>query len=147
MNQSVNEDLPSWICCQIGAREHYAIPRALHQQQKLSCLITDTWVQENSFIRLFKQKSLNDRFHHELSQANIYAFNSSIIRFEIIQKIRNQDNWAKIIARNYWFQRQAIKQLLRIAPQFRQPPILFAYSYAALEIFKFAKKQGWLTVL
>ena len=25
-----NEELMKWICCQFGAREHYAIPRALN---------------------------------------------------------------------------------------------------------------------
>ena len=30
-----------WICCQIGAREHYAVPRALHQQGMLAGLVTD----------------------------------------------------------------------------------------------------------
>src|ERR1019366_2097608 len=32
---------PSWVCCQIGAREHYAVARALHQQGMLAGLITD----------------------------------------------------------------------------------------------------------
>jgi len=30
-----------WICCQIGAREHYAVPRALHEQGLLAGLVTD----------------------------------------------------------------------------------------------------------
>ncbi len=144
MKQPVGQN---WICCQIGAREHYAIPRALQQQQILSCLITDAWVGDRSYLKFFNQKNLNDRFHRDLSQAKIYAFNNSIIRFEIAQKILAQNNWQKIIARNNWFQHHAIQKLLQIAPQFDQKPILFAYSYAALELFKFAKNRGWLTVL
>ena len=30
-----------WICAQIGAREHYAIPRSLHQTGRLAALVTD----------------------------------------------------------------------------------------------------------
>ena len=32
-----------WICSQIGAREHYAVPRALHKSGRLSALYTDFW--------------------------------------------------------------------------------------------------------
>ena len=32
-----------WICCQLGAREHYAIPRALLPRGERDCLITDSW--------------------------------------------------------------------------------------------------------
>ena len=34
---------PSWICCQVGAREHYAVPRALHRAGALHALVTDAW--------------------------------------------------------------------------------------------------------
>lgn len=33
----------NWICSQIGAREHYAVPRALHQMGRLGALYTDFW--------------------------------------------------------------------------------------------------------
>jgi glycosyltransferase involved in cell wall biosynthesis len=33
----------NWICCQIGAREHYAVARALHQGKRLASLYTDFW--------------------------------------------------------------------------------------------------------
>jgi glycosyltransferase involved in cell wall biosynthesis len=31
----------TWVCAQIGAREHYAIPRALHRSGRLAALVTD----------------------------------------------------------------------------------------------------------
>jgi hypothetical protein len=33
-----------WICCQLGAREHYGIPRALFGNGMLECLLTDAVV-------------------------------------------------------------------------------------------------------
>src|SRR5262245_27619069 len=39
-----------WICCHLGAREHYAIPRALFSRGLLDCLITDAWVPVSSFL-------------------------------------------------------------------------------------------------
>ena len=139
--------MSNWICCQIGAREHYAIPRALNQDGKLACLITDAWVGARSPFKIFPQKGLSERFHPALTEAQVYAFNTSLIGFEITQKIQKHFGWAQIIARNRWFQDQAIRKLTELAPQFNTPPILFSYSYAALNIFRFAKKQGWKTVL
>ena len=39
-----------WICCQLGAREHYAIPRALSRLGTLDWLITDAWVPPSSIL-------------------------------------------------------------------------------------------------
>ncbi|MES2568820.1 MAG: glycosyltransferase, partial [Verrucomicrobiota bacterium] len=54
-----------------------------------------------------------------------------------------------MMARNFWFQRRAIPALQLLAESNRLPerPVVFAYSYAALEIFRFAKSCGWTTVL
>jgi glycosyltransferase involved in cell wall biosynthesis len=35
--------VPQWFCAQIGAREHYAVARALHQTGRLTTLYTDFW--------------------------------------------------------------------------------------------------------
>jgi glycosyltransferase involved in cell wall biosynthesis len=142
--------MSNWICCQIGAREHYAIPRALHTNGQLAHLITDAWVTPESpfgFLPFLPTKALKERFHPELKQASVYAFNLSLIQFEISQKLTKNSGWEKTIARNQWFQAQTIKTLAKLAPQLKTPAILFSYSYAALEIFRFAKQQGWLTIL
>jgi len=47
--------------------------------------------------------------------------------------------------RNEWFQRQALAQLEHTKGNGRQT--VFAYSYAAREIFQFARARGWRTVL
>ncbi len=39
-----------WLCCQLGAREHYAIPRALLRVDMLGCLVTDAWVPRSSLL-------------------------------------------------------------------------------------------------
>jgi glycosyltransferase involved in cell wall biosynthesis len=54
------------------------------------------------------------------------------------------------MARNAWFQRRACDHLAQIHARLTNsssPPILFAYSYAALDLLRFAKAQGWRTVL
>ncbi|HKI69782.1 MAG TPA: glycosyltransferase family 4 protein [Verrucomicrobiae bacterium] len=60
-----------WICCQIGARQHYAVPRALQRENRLAALLTDFWA--GPIIRGLAGnwahsgiRSLAKRFHPEL---------------------------------------------------------------------------------
>ena len=139
----------NWICCQLGAREYYAIPRALHRQEKLKYLITDTWISDDSTLNLlpkFLLASLRERYHSELKNTSIKAFNYSSIAWESSHSLQGVNVWDKIISRNYWWQEQVIKVLPKTNIS-GQNIILFSYSYAALELFKYAKSQGWKTVL
>jgi len=101
-----------WICCQIGAREHYAIPRSLHQQGNLSHLITDAWITPHSPLNYLPKKlltslrdrvaeavghatgtALPNRFHRDLAQASTHAFTNSLIQLEIQQGLQNVRGW------------------------------------------------------
>ncbi len=141
----------SWICCQLGAREHYAVPRALFRQEALRLLITDAWVQPRSVIRALGS-GLRERFHPELASASTKAWNSGLIAFEAAARIRKLSEWQRVIARNRWFQRRACAYLARKAETpksetLKTELIIFAYSYAARDIFRFAKQRGWKTAL
>ena len=141
----------SWICCQLGAREHYAVPRALFRQEALRLLITDAWVQPQSVIRALGS-GLRERFHPELASASTKAWNSGLIAFEAAARIRKLSEWQRVIARNRWFQRRACAYLARKAETpksetLKTELIIFAYSYAARDIFRFAKQRGWKTAL
>lgn len=145
----MNKTLSTWICCQLGAREHYAIPRALHRQGKLKYLITDAWVSNHSPLHLLPQfllTNLRGRYHPELQSAPIKAFNHSLINWEVSQSNRNLKDWDKIIARNHWWQDKVLKVLKRYHGS-EKDLTLFSYSYTALELFKYAKSRGWKTVL
>jgi hypothetical protein len=39
-----------WLCSKLGAREHYAIPRALFRQGGLEQLLTDAWAPSGSAL-------------------------------------------------------------------------------------------------
>ncbi|MEQ9486498.1 glycosyltransferase family 4 protein [Coleofasciculus sp. F4-SAH-05] len=146
----MSDKVPPWICCQLGAREHYAIPRALHQHGKLIHFITDAWVLPKSPLNLLPKPflaNLRDRFHPDLAQASVNAFTHSLIRFELAQRLQKTSGWTRLIARNHWFQQRAVELLETITPKLNTRPILFAYSYAALELFRYAKTQGWYTIL
>lgn len=136
---------PSWIVCQIGAREHYAVARALHQHGELARLVTDVWSPPGSMLGVLK-KSLGERYHSKLADAPVTAANLSCVKFEARAKARRLGDWPLMIARNQWFQRMASQELLRMPPG-PLPFTVFAYSYAALDILRTAKARGWRTVL
>lgn len=140
-----------WIVCQIGGREHYSIPRGLAAEGQLSALITDFWFPPGSpAARLAGTRRLSDRFHEDLGQATVHAPNFRMLSYEMLVRLRKAEVWERIMARNTLFQREALKILSRYQPPrgtMDEPISLFSYSYAALELFREAKKRGWTTVL
>ena len=125
-----------WICCQLGAREHYAVPRALQLGGLLGEFITDLW------------SRFTGRFHPGLAGARITAPNIGALTFELKASARRVNGWKLINERNEWFQRRAVGEL---AHNYRHSTnghhTVFAYSYAAERIFRFARERGWKTVL
>src|SRR5690242_1247005 len=137
----------NWLVCQVGAREDYAIPRALHRANLLERFLTDAWIPPSSVLRKFSGSKLAERFHNELSSARISKFNLSLLFFELLAHTRRLGEWETIIARNRWFQRH-VSSLLRFqvaSPESQR--ILLSYSYTALQPFRYAKSRGWKTVL
>ena len=125
----------SWVCCQLGAREHYAVPRALQRSGQLRELITDLWLRPGN---------LGGRFHPGLSSARVSASNVAALMFALRSCASRATGWTLITKRNDWFQRFAIDQLAR---REHDTAKVFAYSYAAESIFRFARERGWRTVL
>jgi len=127
-----------WLCCQLGAREHYAVPRALERSGRLLRLFTDIW-STNGYA---------NRFHSELSKAPVTAGNIGALRFELNARVRRQSGWRLITARNDWFQTFVVSQLNKSHLNGNGHGVtVFAYSYAANRIFEFARKRGWRTIL
>ena len=136
----------NWICCQIGAREHYAIPRALHQTGSLHTLFTDAWVRPGSVFSAL-HRNLGERYHPELAAASAISWSAGLIGFELQGRLQKLSGWSLTMKRNQWFQRRVVDALSRQASTTSSPPTLFAYSYAALEPLRFARAHGWRTVL
>ncbi len=134
-----------WICCQIGGREHYAVARALDRHRALELLVTDAWVRPGSPLGRLNA-GLKARFHPELAAAEVYGPTVRSMAFELRARRAAQAGWPLVMERNRWFQRVALSQLTRIGPR-GAAPVLMSYSYAAAELFAFARRQGWRTVL
>src|SRR5437867_11139750 len=138
-----------WLCCQIGAREHYAIPRALFRMGMLDYFATDAWFPPSSLAAKIcgRVSKLAERFHDELSDARVKDFGSSLIMFEAFARARRLSGWARIVARDRWFQRKVVSFLRSQLSTIDCQPILLSYSYTALEPFRYAKTHGWKTLL
>ncbi len=139
-----------WIVSQIGAREHYSIPRALQNSNQLGALLTDFWIPPGSPISYLPgAQKLRDRHHPDISPELVWAPNRSSLLFEVKQRIRKEELWTTIQKRDHSFQQQAIPNLHRLANPLTgdAQPTLFSYSYAARDLFREAKQLGWKTIL
>ncbi len=141
---------PEWITCQIGAREHYAVARGFAATGALRALITDAWVPPGHWSGRARQ-SLRERYHPELAKARVIGWTPALIGFELAARMRKRSGWPMFISRNEWFQKRAVKALGSLAKAGfgtgNRRPVIFAYSYAALAPFRFARERGWNTIL
>ncbi len=110
------------------------MPRALQLSGLLGEFITDLWIR------------IGGRFHPGLANARITASNLATLTFELKASLTRENGWKLITRRNEWFQRQALAQLAHRKTTNGNHTV-FAYSYAAEQIFKFARERGWRTVL
>lgn len=135
----------SWVFCQLGAREHYAVARALHRMGELELLLTDCWMPPGSFSGRLRP-TLQSRFHADLADAKVAASNLSAVSFELYASMARLYGWQRILARNARFQQAAVSRL-RLVSAIPSKRVVVAYSYAALGILEYARAQGWFTVL
>ena len=137
----------TWLSCQLGAREHYAVPRALQLDGLLHEFHTDLWIRPNSLTHHWVNKR-GQRFHPALAQARVSAANAAALAFEMKSQAGGLSGWDLTIRRNEWFQRNVLARFKRDADiSDRQPTTVFAYSYAAEQIFEHAHEHSWRTVL
>jgi len=136
----------TWIICQIGAREHYALPRGLFKQDRLAALLTDAWLPPGSIGARLSQRG-RGRFHSDLPSDKVISFTAQSSVRELRNKIFSRDTAQSILTRNAWFQRQVVQEMHRLSNADPKIDVVFSYSYAAAEIFREARRRGWMTVL
>ncbi|HUQ86223.1 MAG TPA: glycosyltransferase family 4 protein [Vicinamibacterales bacterium] len=137
----------SWICCHLGAREHYAVPRALHKAGRLAQLITDAWADprtiEASIAATFSTR-FAQRFHEDLGGVDVRPLSRSLVAHEIQWRLQQREGWDLAMLRNEWFESAAAAKLPETVAE---RTMLFAHSYSAEAIFTEARQRGWTTVL
>ena len=141
-----------WIVCQLGARENYAIPLALHRAGRLKAMFTDSWVQPGTIATILPAKfgrRLRQRYADGLADACVQHYTASAIGFEMAAGVSRKAStpWPRIMARNAWFQTKVLRSLGRYIGAGNESTVVFSYSYTARRIFQVAKEAGCTTVL
>jgi glycosyltransferase involved in cell wall biosynthesis len=133
----------SWTTIQLGSREHYAVPLALHRVNHLEALITDAWVTSNqSALSRHLFPSLALRRNSDLPDALVKRRTLARLATDARIKLKKLDPWRAILYRNHWFQLWAEQQVVAAASQ-----TIFSYSYTARLPFAAAKKRSALCIL
>jgi len=141
-----------WFCSQIGAREHYAVPRVLHQNGRLATLYTDIWA--GPFIRQVARKtnvrafhSLATRFHPELARASVVSWNARSLLLETnARQQKKQQVYEDFINIGSRFA-QHVRQALSHRNDFNPDSIFFAYDTGALETMEWCRERGARCIL
>ncbi len=133
----------SWTSIQLGSREHYAIPCALHSAGKLDCLITDTWLSSGAaaLVRPF-HPSLAGRRHERLPNSKVRSNTPGRLLTDLRLRRQRKSSWSTILERNAWFGAWAADQSAKAGS-----PVVFSYSYTAKLPFAEAKRRGALCIL
>jgi len=130
----------------MGAREHYSIPRSLHQAGLLSLLITDAWVRPGHPLGWVAPRRLQERYHADLAQAQVQSWSwESAVRCQC--QWSRYPRWQRFMSQNAWFANKAAASVGSIARRSGSRPILFSYCYTAGPLFRIARANGWTTVL
>jgi glycosyltransferase involved in cell wall biosynthesis len=129
------------------------VARELHRTGRLGALVTDAWVPPSSWLRsvpLSALQGLRERYHPMLAGAPVQAWTYRLLLFELRARLRRMSGWAHVMERNCWFERH-LRRFARRTPLLRDgphaAPVVFAYSYAAHDLFVEAKRHGAVCVL
>lgn len=144
-----------WICAQLGGREHYAIPRALHAAGALSLLLTDYWAGPGTrwlarALPVQTARALAARRHSGLPPRRVRSWNLRALAWEagLREMTRKGGAAGRYLGYCEVGQRfaRAVVRHLRANP----PPaggIFFGYDTASLEAMEFLKERGAFCVL
>jgi glycosyltransferase involved in cell wall biosynthesis len=147
------DDRTPWVCAQLGSREHYAIPRALHRAGRLRLLLTDYWSSARGGLTgLFPGRDAGkaaQRFHPELATVPVVHLGARRLLFEASARLRRRSGWEAIMRRNRLFQDVLLRRLEKsvLSDLAQGPGVCFAYSYASLDLLRAFKGIGWKTIL
>lgn len=141
---------PSWFCAQIGAREHYAIPRALRVARRPVRLYTDFWAGPlTRRLATGKLRTLATRFHPDLAQPTnlVCSWNWRSLGWESLlrRKFANQPYHGFIEVGRRFATR--VREDLNRRIDLSNDSILFAYDTGALESLAWCREHKTKCVL
>ena len=130
-----------WICSQIGAREHYAIPRVLHSAGKLERFYTDFWASAPWRLigNVTGKGSLVTRCHPDLVEAPVTGFNLQALK---ASRHRFNNPYEGFLQVGEAFGRRVVSDLDFSLPLSAFPYVFFGYDTGFLEPAQWIKSRG-----
>ncbi len=145
--------MSQWIVAQIGAREHYAVPRALHQNGRLERLYTDVWCSRGrEVLKKLPEpaRSFANRFHPALPDEKVVDFKGWAVRRRIARWLRgsesDKDRYRHYLDVGERFARRVRNHLFE-REENRDGSVFFGYDTGSLEILEALKGSGCITLL
>lgn len=141
-----------WFCSQIGAREHYAVPRVLHREGRLGALYTDFWagrmvrgMARQSRARLFR--SFATRFHPDLADAQVTSWNARSIVWETGLRNQKKHNVYESFIKIGASFSACVRGMLSRRRDLGSGGVFFAYDTGALEAMEWCREHGLKCIL
>ncbi len=137
----------SWICSQIGAREHYAVPRALHAHGALAGLVTDWYASRGGMLGLLRKQA----WARAAQAARAEGIPDALVQSFPLRSLLWKWQIRRLAARGRL--QEAFSRtdgaFARATARLKLPrhDLFFGYSYASLETLAAEKKRGVKTVL
>ncbi|POZ52105.1 glycosyltransferase family 4 protein [Methylovulum psychrotolerans] len=152
----MNNNHANWFCAQMGAREHYAVPRSLSAKGALSRLMTDYWSDglTRSLANALPSKLINSlaqRFHPGIPGELIHSWNLQAISWDA--KIKMMTLTGGVTGRYLGYckvGKQFGDAVIRRMDSGRDLPkgsLFFGYDTCSLEIMRHLKKSGVVCIL
>jgi len=136
----------TWICSQLGAREHYAIPRALHRAGRLRELHTDLWSsgpwQACRFLGA-PGRDLAGRFTPDLPSERVRAYPWPGLPLAVRTRLSPPGELCETVLRqSQWLDREVARRCPR-----SEPSVFFGYTGAFLQTAERLRFDGSLQIL
>ena len=139
-----------WIVSQIGAREHYAVPRAFHARGQLRVFYTDAWA--SALVRCLARPSalraFAGRHHPELPDRQVVAFTIRTF-LEGVHGAKTQGfgtAYQEYARAGIAFAQRVTKHLRRQVLDSRADAF-FGFFTGCLETLEFLRERGILTLV
>lgn len=140
-----------WLCAQLGAREHYAIPRALQQHQRLTRFFTDYWAKDGTkllakVISTPATRSLAAKQHTDIPDRFITSWNLRSILWTSQLKRAARSSATSDMYLGYCevgrkFASSVARQLDNIS-HLPENSVYFGYDTTSLEIMEKLRKEN-----
>jgi glycosyltransferase involved in cell wall biosynthesis len=144
----------SVVCAQVGAREHYAIPRALSSMELLHTLLTDLWAGprwRHRALAVETARRFTTRWHEEIPDERVIAFTKTALWHAAMglwrTNLTTEEKSIEYLRVGERFARACRRYLARQLKSSSAPSTFFAYTTGALEVLEFLKERGIPTIV